>query len=202
MKGYWGLWLIPSIVLLIMGLVNCNIYPLWLIIVIVSAASLLAGIGCSQRFAGYVKWWILLIAYIGMRLLISITLVLNGTRELALILEFVATTILVCIIGILIVNCYRSHKLKMGNKEIVDKDFDKYTKILDEDPKDAGAYYNRGVAYHLKGDYSNAIADYTEAINLNPKYTAAYYSRGNAYESMGDHYRAEADKEMAKEVGI
>ena len=33
----------------------------------------------------------------------------------------------------------------------------------------AGAYNDRGIAWHDKGDLDRAIADYNEAIRLNPK---------------------------------
>jgi hypothetical protein len=39
-----------------------------------------------------------------------------------------------------------------------------------DDPKDATAYYDRGAAWHAKGEYDRAIADYNEAVRLDPKY--------------------------------
>ena len=37
-------------------------------------------------------------------------------------------------------------------------------------------YYNRGVAYRVKGDHDRAIADYTKAVALNPNNAEAYYN--------------------------
>jgi tetratricopeptide (TPR) repeat protein len=57
----------------------------------------------------------------------------------------------------------------------------------------AGAHYNRGLAYHEKGDYDRAIADYDASIRLNPDFPYAYGSRGRAYHAKGDYDAAIAD---------
>jgi tetratricopeptide (TPR) repeat protein len=66
-----------------------------------------------------------------------------------------------------------------------------------EDPKDADAYYNRGLAYTNKGELDRAIADYDEVIRLNPKYAEAYNNRGVAYANKGELDRAIADYDEA-----
>ena len=66
-----------------------------------------------------------------------------------------------------------------------------------DNPKDAGAYYNRGIAKSDKGDLDGAIADYDRAIELNPKYARAYNSRGNAKDDKGDSDGAIADYTQA-----
>lgn len=53
-----------------------------------------------------------------------------------------------------------------------------YNKAIRLNPTDASAYYNRGVAYALRGSDSSAISDFTDAIRLNPNNPAPYYSRG------------------------
>ena len=69
-------------------------------------------------------------------------------------------------------------------------------------PRDAKAYFHRGLAYQKKGKWDNAIADYTEAIRLNPNYTEeCLYNRGKAYQAKGDTAKAEADFNKAKELG-
>jgi len=44
---------------------------------------------------------------------------------------------------------------------------------LEVNPKDAAAYYNRGIAKLDKGDFDGAIADYNRVIELDPKFTDA-----------------------------
>jgi len=60
-------------------------------------------------------------------------------------------------------------------------------------PDNAEAYYNRGIAYYLKGDYDKAIADYSEAIRLKPDDVAAYNNRGIAEGLKGDYGKSMAD---------
>lgn len=62
-----------------------------------------------------------------------------------------------------------------------------------QDKSRAQTYYNRGVAYHAKGDTDRAIAHYNEAIRLDPGLAEAYSSRGIAYRARGDTDRAIAD---------
>ena len=45
-------------------------------------------------------------------------------------------------------------------------------------PKNAEAYYYRGLAYNHLGNYGDAIADYDRAIKLNPKFAIALNRRG------------------------
>ena len=54
-------------------------------------------------------------------------------------------------------------------------------------------YFNRGVAYHHKGDYDRALGDYNRVLGLNPNYAEAYNNRGVAYHEQGDHERAIED---------
>ncbi len=64
------------------------------------------------------------------------------------------------------------------------------------DPKDANAYYHRGLAFAGIGNAAveRAIADF---IQLDPKSVGAYYNRGNAYNNKGDYKRAIADYDAA-----
>ena len=72
--------------------------------------------------------------------------------------------------------------------------------LIQNNPKDFAAYYNRGEAYGLKGDSDRAISDYTKAIVLNPNYAPAYNGRGRAYTSKGDYVRAVDDVTRAGEL--
>ena len=60
-------------------------------------------------------------------------------------------------------------------------------KAIELNPKDAGLFYGRGVAYESKGDHDKAIADYTEAIRLDPKSADAYCDRAGAYMGKGSY---------------
>jgi len=72
-----------------------------------------------------------------------------------------------------------------------------YEAAISLDPKNAAAYYNRGIAYQAKGDLDRAIADYGQAVVLDPKYTSAYNNLGNAYQAKGDIERAIASYDAA-----
>jgi tetratricopeptide (TPR) repeat protein len=61
------------------------------------------------------------------------------------------------------------------------------------DPKNADAFFRRGVAHAKKGDFVRAITDYNEAIRLDPKNADAFFSRGVAYAEKGDLDRAITD---------
>jgi tetratricopeptide (TPR) repeat protein len=72
--------------------------------------------------------------------------------------------------------------------------------LIQRDPKDATAYYKRGVAYQFKGDVDRAIADYSKAIELRPGYARAYESRGSAYANKGVYTNAVAGVTRASEL--
>src|SRR5437879_3312186 len=55
------------------------------------------------------------------------------------------------------------------------------TELILQNPRNAIAYNNRGIAYRIKDEDDRAIADYTKAIEIDPKYADAYYNRGNIY---------------------
>ena len=52
-------------------------------------------------------------------------------------------------------------------------------RAIQQNPRDANAFYNRGIEWRAKGDNDRAIADYNDAIRLNPKDAIAFYNRGN-----------------------
>jgi tetratricopeptide (TPR) repeat protein len=56
----------------------------------------------------------------------------------------------------------------------VDLRIDGCTRYIKKNPKIAGAYENRSLAYLDKGDLDRAIADATKAVRLNPKSATAY----------------------------
>jgi tetratricopeptide (TPR) repeat protein len=64
---------------------------------------------------------------------------------------------------------------------------------IELDPKDATAYWYRGVALYFSGTVRQAITDYTEAIRLDANFTAAYFERARAYLMLGDYQNAVAN---------
>jgi len=77
---------------------------------------------------------------------------------------------------------------------------DEYSKAIEINPKDAGAYYNRGATYISLGNYNQAIQDFSKAIEINPKYVWAYYYRGIVFGRLGDHNRALQDFDKVIEI--
>ena len=59
------------------------------------------------------------------------------------------------------------------------------------------SYKNRGVAYHIKGDYDRAIEDYSARIKQNPNDAEVYSNRGNTYGKKGDYTSAIEDYTQA-----
>lgn len=93
---------------------------------------------------------------------------------------------------------------KQGEEYFREKQYDSaiaaFTKSINLNPNDFGAYNNRGIAYHIKRDFDKAIADYTKAIELNPTHFSGYNNRGAAYEDMKKYDLAVADFRKATEV--
>jgi lipoprotein NlpI len=48
----------------------------------------------------------------------------------------------------------------------------------DEEPKDAGAFFTRGVKRYQNGEYDLAIADFDQAIRIKPDEPDVLYLRG------------------------
>lgn len=68
-----------------------------------------------------------------------------------------------------------------------------FTRIIQLDPRAAGAYYNRGNVYRNFHYYDLAIKDYTNALEVDPMYTNAHINRGNAYSQLERYEEAIAD---------
>ena len=41
-----------------------------------------------------------------------------------------------------------------------------FSSVIDNDPRNANAYFNRGAAYDSIGEFNKAIADYTKALDI------------------------------------
>ena len=75
-----------------------------------------------------------------------------------------------------------------------------FTKAIEEDPNYCEAYYNRGGARFIMGDYMNASYDLNKAVELDPKNVMAYVTRGMAYAASMNFPMAFADFNKAIEV--
>lgn len=71
------------------------------------------------------------------------------------------------------------------------------TSIIFLDPRNDGAFVNRGIAYRRIGDIERAIKDYDEAIRLNPHAADAFNNRGNAFRTRDQLGRAMSDYDEA-----
>ena len=60
------------------------------------------------------------------------------------------------------------------------------TQAIALDPKDALAYYNRGITYRAKGEIDRAIADFDQAVKLDPKIALAFSIAVWSYKDKGD----------------
>jgi tetratricopeptide (TPR) repeat protein len=76
-----------------------------------------------------------------------------------------------------------------------------YSKVIEMNPEDALAFYNRGTCYIKLGSYWQAIKDFNRAIELNPKLGQAFSNRGVVYYKLGDHRQAFADLKIAAGLG-
>jgi tetratricopeptide (TPR) repeat protein len=68
-----------------------------------------------------------------------------------------------------------------------------YAKVVRLDPKNARAWFNRGLIYQDMGVPDLAIAAYDKSLELSDDQAMAYHSRGNAHFDTGNHWRAFAD---------
>lgn len=107
-NGVRLLWLLPSVILVPLAITFTSLTTPWVSIITSFTAAILASVGFSQLLAGHVKWWVMLIIFLGVRILIATPSQLSGNRGNLIIADFISLTALVCVIGIPIVNSYRS----------------------------------------------------------------------------------------------
>jgi tetratricopeptide (TPR) repeat protein len=91
-----------------------------------------------------------------------------------------------------------------GLKEFRQGAFDKaimtYSRMIKRQPKDANAFFNRGLAYKNAGFAAQALADYDTAIRLDPAHQKAYLDRGNVRYQKG--YYRDAVRDYLKALGL
>ena len=72
-----------------------------------------------------------------------------------------------------------------GMENWEDLEVGEYTKTIAEDPNEAWAYYNRGIALRLKGHAEKADGDFRKALSLDPQHVWAIYHLGAALRTQG-----------------
>ena len=77
---------------------------------------------------------------------------------------------------------------------------DYYNRAIELDPKNSGAYDNRGNAYRDQGNWTQAINDYDKAIELDQRNSWAYANRGFTYHLQGNFEKAMSDCNKAIEI--
>lgn len=78
---------------------------------------------------------------------------------------------------------------------------DKCGEAIALQPKQAGAYSNRGAMYHNLDNYEQALTDYNKAVELEPKSAEYRYNRAVTLRAMSRYEEAllDADKAVGKE---
>ncbi|NLS91140.1 MAG: tetratricopeptide repeat protein [Planctomycetaceae bacterium] len=72
-----------------------------------------------------------------------------------------------------------------------------YSAMLEADPTDARAYYDRGEAWYCLGEYEHALRDIDEALRLGPVNAASQHSRAQVLFELGRIDEASAQYESA-----
>jgi tetratricopeptide (TPR) repeat protein len=87
--------------------------------------------------------------------------------------------------------------------EEADKATEYYVKILEIDPNNKNAWFNRGwMELVLYQDYNAAVDFFGKAIECDPEFAEAHYNRGIAYQQLGDSQKAESCFLAAKNLGF
>ncbi|ACB51628.1 hypothetical protein cce_2278 [Crocosphaera subtropica ATCC 51142] len=73
-----------------------------------------------------------------------------------------------------------------------------FTEVLQSDPNEVEAYYNRGIAYAKINNYQAALDDFSEGLTLNQTMPDLYIERAKVYLQIGNRTAAIADLKQAK----
>jgi tetratricopeptide (TPR) repeat protein len=93
-------------------------------------------------------------------------------------------------------NAYATYgRAYLGSKDY-DRAIEAYNNAIELNPKFAGPYIDRGVAYHYLNNITKEIADYSKAIELDPS-AQAYNNRGTVYFDLRDYAKAIEDYRIA-----
>jgi tetratricopeptide (TPR) repeat protein len=105
-----------------------------------------------------------------------------------------------------------SEKAQVDTKELFDNAFKKfevgdfkgaigdYSRLLEVDPNNVSALYNRGVSRQNIGNFKAAIKDFTRVIELKPKFAPVYNNRGVCFRKLEENENAVKDFDKAIEL--
>lgn len=65
-----------------------------------------------------------------------------------------------------------------------------FSKAIENNPKLAAAYNNRGNIYKEQGHYQQGLQDYNQVVELEPEFVPGYVNRANLLQQLGNHQRA------------
>ena len=77
-----------------------------------------------------------------------------------------------------------------------------YSRVIDENPKNAQALFYRGVAFRSKGREDQALSDFEKAAALNPELVEAIYGKGLIYLHKKNYDKALQDMDLLRKVTI
>ncbi len=72
-----------------------------------------------------------------------------------------------------------------------------FNKVINLDPNEVEAYYNRGIAYKMLKQWQKAIADFDQVLTIHSSYADAYVQRSGIYLNLSQKEKAITDLEMA-----
>jgi tetratricopeptide (TPR) repeat protein len=97
-------------------------------------------------------------------------------------------------------NQYFEEGLEKSNKKDYQGAFISYSRSIELNPNNSGAYNNRGIIKSNLGEKEKAILDYNQSINLDSNNDHAYYNRGLAKSSLGNRQGAKEDYQQAAKL--
>jgi tetratricopeptide (TPR) repeat protein len=92
--------------------------------------------------------------------------------------------------------CYLSDDFNSRFEESIDC----FKRIIEIDPDNYRAYYNRGISFFSIDCLEEALKDYKAALEINPDYAYCYYNIGLIYEAKGDLKRALENHQNALKI--
>jgi tetratricopeptide (TPR) repeat protein len=75
-----------------------------------------------------------------------------------------------------------------------------FNHLIQDHPKSAPDYNNRGLVHFQSGQFAQALADYNQSIQLDPSLANAYNNRANYYAALGDLELALEDYDQALQL--